>query len=372
MNSRERLMAAVTRKEPDRVPVKIWSLTKSVVARHPTFQPIIDAGLRDTDLVGSWGMSRGWFLSARQPEARTEERPTHRDEWIEHVTTNETPEGPLTSAVFRNILGKPGYRSQHMIKTKDDWKRILSIPYEPIQEDCSGYFEAVEDMGDDGIVMIATGGHPLYAVNMHIGSELFAIWSLEERDFIHEMLDEMLRRQMDYLRWVLSQGVRGVFSYVGPELCIPPLQSVKDFREFVVEYDRQFIDLIHDSGSWVWCHSHGDMEPVLEEFVEMGVDVLNPCEPPPTGKITLAGIRERVGHKITLEGNIEARDFYMDTPEMIREKVHTAIREGAPGGGFILCPTSGFMEWPTCEPKTVANWLAYIQAGREFGEYPIS
>ena len=54
MTSRERLMAAITGKEPDRVPVKIWSLTKGARACHPSFQPLIDAGLEHTDLVGGW------------------------------------------------------------------------------------------------------------------------------------------------------------------------------------------------------------------------------------------------------------------------------------------------------------------------------
>ena len=41
----------------------------------------------------------------------------------------------------------------------------------------------------------------------------------------------------------------------------------------------------------------------------------------------------------------------------------------APGtGGLILCPTSAFMEWPTCNPEKVANYLAFIQAGLEFGQ----
>jgi len=371
MTSRERLMAAITGEPPDRVPVKIWALNKKTVAKHPSYQPIIDAGLKMTDLVGNWRMNRGWFLSAVEPESHTEERPAQREEWIEVATTYETPEGPLTCSALRNIHGKPGYRAEHMIKSKDDWRKILSVPYEPIREDCSGFAQTDAQMGDDGIVMVSTGGHPLYSVNMHIGSELFAIWSIEERAFIHEMLDEMLRRQMDYLKWILGQGVRAVFSYVGPELCIPPLQSVRDFHEFVVDYDRRFIDLIHDAGGWVWCHSHGNMDPVLEGFMEMGVDCLNPCEPPPIGSTTLADLRRRAGDRMTLEGNIEKHDLLTETPDAIRQKVRQAIREGAPGGRFILCPTTGFMEWPTCEPKVVENWIAYMAAGREYGRYPV-
>jgi len=28
------------------------------------------------------------------------------------------------------------------------------------------------------------------------------------------------------------------------------------------------------------------------------------------------------------------------------------------------------MEWPTCSPEKVANYLAFIEAGREYGQEP--
>ena len=370
MTSRERLMSAIRKEQPDRVPVKIWSLLKRMAGAHPSYKRVIEEGIRRTDLVRTWSPGHNWFLSASAPESHVAERPGTSEEWTDVTTVYETPEGPLTRVAMRNALGKPGLQKEGMIKSRQDWRRIMSVPYEPIRPDVSEFRRVDREMGDDGIVMLGAGGHPMYNVQRHIGSELFALWSLEERDFLHEMMDEMLRRQMDYLKSILSQGVKAVFAYVGPELCIPPLQSVRDFHEFVVQYDRRFIDLIHDSGGWVWCHSHGDMGPTLDGFMEMGVDALNPCEPPPAGSLTLAQIRERVGRAVCLEGNIEKHDLYTDTPEGIEEKVREAIRDAAQEGAFILCPTTGLVEWPVLDARTEANWLAYIEAGVKYGKYP--
>ena len=49
----------------------------------------------------------------------------------------------------------------------------------------------------------------------------------------------------------------------------------------------------------------------------------------------------------------------------MRQLVAQAI-EDARGGGFILCPTSGFMERDTADPQRVANYLAYVEAGLEY------
>jgi len=37
----------------------------------------------------------------------------------------------------------------------------------------------------------------------------------------------------------------------------------------------------------------------------------------------------------------------------------------------VLCPSAGLQEWPTCDERTVQNFLAYIEAGRDYGKYPL-
>jgi uroporphyrinogen-III decarboxylase len=157
-------------------------------------------------------------------------------------------------------------------------------------------------------------------------------------------------------------GLEPAFAWVGPELCIPPLMSPKDFEDFVSRFDKPLIDLIHERGGHAWVHCHGKMGPVLERFVEMGVDVLNPMEPPPMGDLTLEEAFARVGDRMALEGNIETHELMSASKERIRDLVREAIEAGS-GRRFILCPSSGYMECPEPDARLIENLLTFIEEG---------
>jgi hypothetical protein len=78
-----------------------------------------------------------------------------------------------------------------------------------------------------------------------------------------------------------------------------------------------------------------------------------------------------------LSGNILSQDFVRMTPEEVREKVKEAIRAGAPGGGFTLRasgggPTAGAIAMTQEQAdREIANFEAYVEAGLEYGQYPI-
>jgi hypothetical protein len=328
---------------------------------------VIDAGQAKTDLVGGWGGGPGKRMLCN---VTREDRPSRIVDFEECVTTIHTPAGPLTRVEAFNRVGKPGYCVKHLIESTEDAKRWLSVPFAPMQGEVSGFDERVREMGDRGV--ITTGlPHPMYAVQDRLGPEAFAFWSIDERPLLHEMIQRELDKTLEYLRYVLERGVGPLFAYVGPEVCIPPSQSVTDFEDFVVQYDKQWIGLIHDFGGNVWCHSHGSMKAVLEGFIAAGNDVLQPLEPPPWGDIELADIKRQAAGRIALEGNLEKHEMYTSSTDEIRERVRQSILDAGEGGGFVLCPSAGLQEWPTCDDQTVANFLAYIEAGRDYGQYPL-
>jgi len=366
MTSKERILTAYRGGETDRVPVRVWGVEPDTPASRgrESYAPIIEAAKEKTDMVAHWGAGTGVFMSASEEvSVATEDRPSPHEHYEERVTTITTPAGDLTSVLAFSPIGKPGYAKEYLIETPEDAERLLSVPYVPPRPDVSSYFEKQERLGDAAAICAGFGVDAMYAVNNIMGSVTFALMSLEQRPLLRKLIETFHQRTYEYLEYLLAQGVGPLFGYVGPELCIPPLQSPSDFREFVVDFDRELSDLVHRYDGIMWCHCHGKMGPVLEMFAEMHVDCLNPLEPPPMGDVTLAEAKARIGNEVALEGNIQVGDFYRVTPEEMRRMVRRAIDEGSPGGGFLLCATSSPWNDATIDAKAVENWLAFIDEG---------
>ncbi|MHB0875532.1 MAG: hypothetical protein ACYC5O_05745, partial [Anaerolineae bacterium] len=302
MSSRERLLAAYRSQPVDRVPIRIWSASPWMEVWHPSFQPILDAALAKTDIVDGWGMDGGYYLSDRSAvNTRVEDYPSDHDGFRERHDVVETAAGELRQISVYSLEHKPGMILKHAIETPEQAEAWLGLPYRPIRGDTSRFFEMDRELGERGIVNVGIGVEPIYAVQILLGSELLAFWSVDRRPLVEAMVEEMRRRVVDQVQYLLEQGVGPVFGYVGPELCSPPLMSPRDFQQFVVETDKTFTSLIKQAGGLLWLHSHGKMSQVIRGFVEMGVDCLNPIEPPPMGDMTLKQAREVVGRRMCLE-----------------------------------------------------------------------
>jgi hypothetical protein len=315
-------------------------------------------------------MDTGYYMT--HPDAVdlwVSDKPSTHMGYRERHEVCRTPLGDLYSIRAYSPEHLPGMTLKYPIESVDDARKFLSIPYEPMGDDIlkpEDFFARDKALGERGIMIAQIDFEPIYAVQMLMGSELFAVWLLEERDLIRELVECLAERVVDRVQYMLDRGIGPVFGYYGPEVCIPPLARPQDFQEFVVEVDKRFIRLLKEAGCLLWVHCHGKMGPVIKGFMEMGVNCLNPIEPPPMGDLTLREVRSIVENRMCLEGNIEADDLHRAPAEHIRRLVQQAVEEGR-GGGFILCPTSGFMEWPFATERLVDNYLTYIEAGLEYG-----
>ena len=94
--------------------------------------------------------------------------------------------------------------------------------------------------------------------------------------------------------------------------------------------------MIHSAGVDVWVHSCGNIQRILPDLTEMGVDTLNPVQPE---CMDIYEIKEKFGHKITFWGGISTqRDLPVKTPDEIRQ-VTRELLAAFPHGGLIAAPT---------------------------------
>ncbi|MFW6061014.1 MAG: uroporphyrinogen decarboxylase family protein [Phycisphaeraceae bacterium] len=368
LTRRQRLQKIFAGEVPDRPAVKLWGAAPGQHVKHPAYEPVRDTAVELADLTLP-GASPFDLYCGRHAERLTEtrEEPTDDPAWVHRIGTYHTPEGPLRTVSWHSTRGRPGYVAEHLLKEPEDIRKLLSMPYEPYPFDADCYLAEDRRVGDAGIVIYGLS-HAMYGLERMIGSENFALWSFDAENLMLEAMAVFAERIRAEAQRVIDAGLRPVFGWVGPELAIPPLMSVDHFRRYVYELDKPLIDMIHDAGGYVWVHCHGKMSPVIKLFAQMGVDVLNPIEPPPMGDVTLDEAFAMTGERMGLEGNIETHDLMTGTPALVREKIDAALASVKGQRRLILCPSSSYMENPQPPGQLIENLLCFVRYGVEAAE----
>lgn len=375
LTKRERYLRALKCEQPDRVPIVVRGVNPMFgtaglpPSRDPSFQPLIEAVAEKTEWAYRWHPAEEDLLSRHiRAVVLKKIRPSNQAGFDEHVRIFETPLGALETVEWVSREGKPGMTRKYLIETLEDVEKFLSIPYRFQKPDADSFFRMEQQMGENGVLMASIGLDPIGHVTHWLGLETLAVWSVMHRDVILRLLDEFCRRAELLIKAMIADGIGPVFATLGMEQATPPWLSALDFAEFAKIYDQRLWAPIQESGGLVHVHCHGNLKDVLADLIGMGAGCLHPVEAPPMGDIELADAKEKMGSNISIEGNVQLDDFYTQNEEFMRETVHRAIAAAADCGGFILCPTASPIP-PTLDGTVLNNYLAFIEAGLEYGKY---
>ncbi len=368
LSGRERLLRVMRQQPTDRMPIWLWGVDPMYPSNRPSWDPLYELVEKH-----SLDIMRAWHPRPKnpgKPGPGPKELESEKPDMWKHESVMKTPKGDLTRTHYQPKDGSPGYVGKCYIETVEDAEKWLSIPHNIVEPniDVDSYFELKQKTGDRTMLMVNIG-EAMYSIQVLMGSEVFSIWLVLERELLHEMIQRSYEKIENLVKYYLAHDVGDCYRWVGPELCIPPLASPEDFREFVSRYDKPIIDLIHNGGKLAWIHCHGDMKPVLEDFIEMGTDCLNPIEPPPVGGFTLAEAKEIIGGRMSLDGGVQNGNFELLEPEEMERVVEETVAMGKPGGCYILSETGTPTTWPTLTEKHIANYKAFIETGSRLASY---
>ena len=368
MTPRERLERIYQGGEPDRPAVRLWGLSPIAPASDSPYLPIHELAMRLTDRVfGSGSAFDMCFGAFAERYVTTEKRISADGEWEDTFTTMTLPGRKLRGIYRDGLRGRHGYIMEYPVKSADDLEALLRIPYEPFPFDPLGYQAADAAAGERGIALFEID-HAGYGLQRLMGSEALALFTLEARGLCLEALRVFQGRLIAHLKAMFASGLRPHIGWVGPELLAPPLLSPMDFDELVTAFDRELIDIAHSEGRRVWVHCHGKMRGMIGRFRDMGVDVLNPIEPPPMGDVSLDEAFSLAGG-MALEGNIETHDIMTLTQDKLREKIRAALEVGARNGNrLILSPCSGYAEDVFPTRRYIENLRLFVEEGVAMAE----
>jgi uroporphyrinogen decarboxylase len=144
------------------------------------------------------------------------------------------------------------------------------------------------------------------------------------------------------------------------------LMSPKMYREIVKPIHADYISFIKSrTKAKLFFHTDGDVFPLIPDFIEMGVDVLNPVQTSAGRMSNLEELKRQFGKNLVFCGAIDThRILPFGTPEEVRAEVKRIIEILGKDGGYMLSSVHTIL--PDVPPE---NILAMVDAALEFGRY---
>jgi uroporphyrinogen decarboxylase len=139
-----------------------------------------------------------------------------------------------------------------------------------------------------------------------------------------------------------------------------PMMSLDFYRKFLKERMRRIISAAKQvrPDLLVFMHSDGAVADFIPEYIDIGVDILNPIQPECND---LAEIGRTYGGQISFWGGIGTQTTMpYGTPQEVRAKVREVKSQLGAGGGLLLAPSH------ILEPEVPwDNVVAFVEAARE-------
>jgi uroporphyrinogen decarboxylase len=108
--------------------------------------------------------------------------------------------------------------------------------------------------------------------------------------------------------------------------------------------------------------------PLIPDFIEMGIDILNPIQTSAGRMADLASLKKEFGKNILFCGGIDThRVLPAGTQEEVRQEVKRVIELLGEDGGYMVASVHTIMN--DVPPENV---LAMVDAVEEFGKYPLN
>jgi uroporphyrinogen decarboxylase len=379
MTGRECVLAALNHEEPERLPVDLGG-------RHASMHVNAQRALkRHLNLPGGEEIFRQYWLQTVELDPRINEalggdvvsfatgspdswkmdldeaNRTFHDEW---GAGYRMPEGSLYFDYCLHPLANAKSRADLDAYAWPD-------PLDPGR--VRGLRQAVETTHRDGqkaiMMTVAPSGAWEHTWTLR-GPQQALMDLVAERDLYEQILDRTVAYQLALWETVLDLvgdwiDVAALSDDLGTQ--DGPMISPRLYREIFKPRLTKICSLIHQrTRAKVYIHTDGSVFAFLPDLIEAGIEVINPVQTE-CRDMEPARLKQRFGRQLTFWGaGCNTRTFEFGTPEEVRAEAMEAIRQLAPGGGYVFSAIHNIQ--PQVPPE---NIVALFDTARRFGTYPI-
>jgi uroporphyrinogen decarboxylase len=411
MNSRERILASINHKEPDRIPIDLGSTTSSGISgiaykRLKQYLSIDKGHTRIYDVVQQQAQPEEEILDRFNIDVINIGRAfgTEDKDWYEIKLSNgdivefptwfkpvleeggrynaysedgtliaTMPEGATyyDQVYYPYIEGYPeDYTNIEQAMKKVSWFAFPANPWMYANE--PDFWEnlrkkALElQQNSDRALVIECGCSLLESGNYLRRMDNFLMDIYTEPDEVERLLDVLVERHLSMLEKV-CKAVGDVADIVrfcddlGTDLA--PLMAPEIYRKIFKPRLTMMCDYVKKhSKMHILMHSCGSIYKLIPDLIEAGIEIFNPIQTT-ANEMDIVRLKKEFGKDITFwGGGCNTRSILnRATPEEVKDYVKRQIEIMAPGGGFVFNQEHNIM--PDVPPE---NIIAMYDAVQEF------
>jgi uroporphyrinogen decarboxylase len=383
MDGRERVLATLDHREPDRIPfdlgatfvtgihVGAYGPLRSAMGLPPTTPRILDPiqhivvvedDVRDALGVDAGGAFPGEPVDGRATEAVEDGYAVLRDDFGLGWRM------PLDGGLYHDLFESPLDRDD---VTVEDVRRHPG----PDARD-PGYFAGmreaclhIRDVERRAVCVWCMGGALFESASHLRGHERFFMDLVADPAMACALMDRVLEWKMAFYERLFSEigDVVDVF-FDGDDLGTQQslLFSPEIYRAYMKPRHAEVFRAIHErTAARVGLHSCGAIRPLVPDLIEIGLDVLNPVQVSAAG-MDSAGLKRDFGRELSFwGGGVDTqRVLWAGTPQEVRDEVRRRIDDLMPGGGFVFAAVHNIQAGVPPE-----NILVMRETLREHGVY---
>ena len=378
MTHKERYLTAINHEEPDMVPVDVSFLDMIHVERITG---------KKAFATGGGGGGGGIALTGEEMEVDLNEGMMRNQRLFNEAIRKLGLDALMVSDYW---LYPPGYSHKYLDENTyvDQWGKIYQVradvkttywiggiiktpedldEYQPPDPDelCYDIVDfTVKEAGDEYPVVAWCHAGSMFPYLVRGGIDKLALDVYMDPSFAKRLIKVIAETNIEIAKNILDRGVDVLAESDDiadtKSLFFPP----RLFREFFLPYIERLVKECRKRGIPYMKHSDGNLYPLLDDFVEIGVNGLHPIEP---GAMDLADVKQRYGDKLFLRGNVDCMYVLpFGGEEDVRRDVRRCIDAAAEGGGFILADSNSMHS----NVKTENIWIMVDEA-RKYGRYPL-
>jgi uroporphyrinogen decarboxylase len=383
MTSRERVLTTIQHEQPDRIPLVIGVSNATGIKMKP-YKGIKDiAGIRaPDDYLYDWPelgtaeideeTMRRLHSDVRgvldlEPE-RVRKRNRDRDPHSDYIDSWGSGQKEIASGDWF-----PGIHPLSEAQTIEDLDLSLNWPDMSDPTRIAHVREAARRLAEENQFAIMATPWLLFPFERAFamqGMETFLANMVTNPDFARALLEKIAVYCKQLMGCFLEElGDNVDIIKIGDDLGTQEslMISPKMYRQMIKPVHADFISFIKSrTKAKVLFHSDGDVAPLIEDFIEIGVDILNPIQTSAGSMSDLPSLKKRFGKNMVFCGGIDShRILPYGSVEEVRQEVRRVMEILGPGGGCMMGAVHTVMN--DVPPENV---LAMVDAVEEFGHYP--